>query len=362
MKKKLLLLLNLILYALFSSNVHTGEIKIGQIVNQSGEFKKYSYHITTGIQAAFHEINSAGGINGSLVKLVTRNDKGNPIKTVNITKELKKEGVELFLGSMGSRSIKALEKEIAAGSITMLFPWGGADDKDSKPVKNCIYGPGQLQPQTAKIAEFICDEQKIKQIALFHADDSFSTIAMEQFKAKLKKRSVTPTSVQAYSRYTLNFKEACKNLIASNPRVVACLSTSMPTVKMIKKFFSQGLYNTTFIGIDSTFMVNDILAGTGATFYYTAAVPHPKTSSLGIAQEYLKALKDHNPDDFPNVLSFTYYICAKLLLNALQQNTDPKKILTSLENLHNHSVGGFIVDFDAEHRRLFGSTTYLIKD
>ena len=362
MRKNLLLILNISLSIFLSSVTTAAEIRIGQVVNLSGEFKKYAHAITSGITAAIHQANELGGVKGKKLLLITRNDNGDPTKARAIVEELKQQGVELFLGSMGTRSIQELLPELQAGSITMLFPWSGDNAQRSSAPRHVINGPGLLQPQTEAIARYVCDTMRLKKIAFFHADDTFSSTGVQQLQEALKKRSMSPIAVASYNRRTLNFKKASETLAEVEPKVVVCVGTSMPAVKLIKNLFARGLYNTTFIGIDSTFMVNDILADMGATFCYTAAVPNPKTSTLPIAREYLKALAKSDPKALPNVLSFIYYICTQLTIDALQKTTSPEELLVQLESLRNHSIGGFTVSFDFVNRQLFGSTTYLIKD
>jgi ABC-type branched-subunit amino acid transport system substrate-binding protein len=362
MKKNLLLILNIFLSIFLSSVSMAKEIRIGQVVNLSGEFKKYAHAITSGITAAIHKANKLGGVKGKQLVLVTHNDNGDPTQARAIVEDLKKQGIELFLGSMGTRSIQELIPELQAGSITILFPWSGDNAQRSSAPRHVINGPGLLKTQTEAIARYVCDTMHLKKIAFFHADDTFSTTGTQELQDAFKKRKMSPIAVTSYNRHTLNLKKASKKLIEADPKVVVCIGTSMPAVKLIKNFFARGLYNTTFIGIDSTFMVNDILADMGASFYYTAAVPNPKTSTLPIAREYLEALTESDPKALPSVLSFIYYICTQLTIDALQKTTTSKELLVQLESLRNHSIGGFTVSFDFVNRQLFGSTTYLIKD
>lgn len=362
MQKILLLVFNTLI--LFSTPFLRAEeeICIGQIVNNFGEMHKYAAAITVGIEAAIQEINQAGGIKGKKLKLLSYNDNGNPLRAQEAANELKIRGAKFFLGCMGTRSIVGLIPDIEAGNITMLFPWSNSKELRNPSLSHMINGPGLLQPQINMITDHICNKLKLKRIGIIHADDPFSEEGKHYAEQDLDKLGLKAVSTQSYSRQQFVFKKAAQALFEAAPKAVMCISTSMPAVKIIKNFLSNGNYTTAFFGIDSTFMTGDILQETNFPFYYTAVVPNPRSSSLAIAKEYLRSLRKSAPAALPNVLSFTYYISTRLLIEALQHSLEPIEVIHYLEKLQNYSLGGFTVDFDKTTRHLFGSRIFLIKD
>lgn len=343
------------------------QITIGQITNNFGEMQKYAKAITQGITACINETNKQGGIQGKKLVLKTENDNGNPILANKIVKKFIHEDIHFFLGCMGSRSVVSLIPEIENNNICMLFPWSGSKELRTPKLRGIINAPGLLKPQTDFLAEYLVKKRKIEKLGIFHADDSFSTEGKVLLEDALNNYSSRPVAIESYSRQIFAFKETAKKLLAAEPKAVVCLSTSMPAVKIIKNFLAQGIYNTMFFGIDSTFMVGDILKEMGIPFSYTSIVPDPQTSSLQIAKDFLKALKESAPTALPNTLSFTYYICTKIFVNALKKSSltdnvsSSNDVLSYLESLKNYSLGGFQVNFDTESRHLFGSDIFLIK-
>ncbi|MBM3887057.1 hypothetical protein FJ364_03940, partial [Candidatus Dependentiae bacterium] len=226
MQKSLLLIFNIFLSASFSTSMQSSEIRIGQIINDSGEFKKYADAITFGIKAGLHQINATGGVKGKRLLLITKNDGGDPTKARAIVQDLmEQDNIDLFLGSMGSRSVQELIPDLQKGSISLLFPWSGDDAQRSSAPRHLINGPGLLQPQTEAIAKYVCDELRLKKIALFHADDPFSTTATQQLQTALKKRAVSSVVTASYNRRILNIKKATNKLIDVEPKLVACVGT-----------------------------------------------------------------------------------------------------------------------------------------
>lgn len=362
MQKILLLALKIFIGLPFMTALSADEILIGQTLNESGEFKKYAQAIKTGINTYLQRVNQAGGIKGKKISLQTYNDYGDAAKTTAAIAEMKKNGINLFLGCMGTRNVLQILPEAEKGDISLFFPWSGDATLHSAKTRHLINGPGLLQPQIDALAKYICDDLKIKQLAIMHADDTFSTTGANLLKEEITKRNLKTKNVESYNRRTLKLNAQCNALARAEPKAVICIGTSMPLVKLIKTFFTQALYTTQFFGIDSTFMAPEIIKDMGAQICYTAAVPNPSTSTLPIAKEFIEDLIAYDAKALPNVLSFTYYICTRILVEGLQKTSTPQQLIEYMEHLKHHSVGGFEVNFDPANRHLFGTTTYLIKD
>lgn len=362
MKKFLLIALNIFIFLELPTLAMSDEIVIGQTINRSGEFKKYARAIQAGIEACFKNTNQRGGVNGKQLRLESHDDKGDPTIAHSLIADMQRRGIDMFLGCMGSRSILGLLPEIQRGSISMLFPWGDDPKLRNAKLQHLINGTGFLETQVEKLAHYAYDELRIEKIALFHADDPFSTNGAQQLKNSLIKRNITPISVATYNRLTQHFTKPAHELLKTDPKIVACVGTSMPLVKLVKTFFAHGSYNTIFLGIDSTFMTRDILGDMGAKVYFTSTVPNPKTSQLPIAREFITSLKEYDATAIPNVLSFSYYIFTKLFIEALQATKNRADLMTHFEKVKNYSIGGFTINFDSANRHLTGTSIYLIKD
>lgn len=349
---------------LCSSTLLAGEpeLVLGQIVNRSGEFKKYARSITVGIEACLAQANQQGGINGKKLRLDVRNDGDNPQEARRLAADMMAKGTNIFIGCMGRRTVASLLPEIKNGNLSMLFAWSGQVTKEEDKIHHLINGPGFLDAQLNTLAQHACGEMKIKKIGILHADDTFSTHNAENLKQALIKHGATSVAMESYNRRTLRFNKPCQALAAAEPKAVACVGTSMAMVKLVKSFFTGGNYSTMFLGIDSTAPAKEIVQDLGATIHYAAGVPNPKKSSLPIAKEFVAALQAYDKNAIPNELAFTYYISTKLLIEGLRKNSSREALIKHFEGLIRHDVGGFAVNFDATNRQLFGKQAYLVKD
>jgi len=341
------------------------EIVFGQSGMFSSHFHHYGKAIRDGINAAFKKINEQGGINGKLLRLVSLEDFGNPLTSLKNVEYLMKEyKIKLFMGNMGTRSILNLLPLLESKSIALLFPWGGDKQLYNPNLKTVINGPGLLEPQIQALVNFAKQQLKISKVSIFHADDTFSTHAAQSLTAMLAAQGVTPVGTQSYNRFTLDIKSPAEALMQGDPKLVFCIATSLPTVKLINNFFSQGHFGTTFLGVDSTAFVSHIVAPRGVTFYYSSSVPSPWSNSR-LAQDYRRDIKDLIHDQAFNIISFEYYLAAKTIAQALKTVESPYSplgVINSLEAMKDQDIDGITVSFNPQNRHIFGESVQIIQD
>jgi len=344
---------------------HETEIVFGQSAFLSGHFALYGNIIKNAILACFQGVNNSGGINGKKLRLISLDDQGDPEKTKKNVAYLRSLGVTMFLGNMGTRSLLALLPLLEQKKIALLFPWGGDEQLRNPKLSNIINGLGLLQPQLKALVEHIAGTLKLSQVAIFHADDDFSTDGAHELTTLLKNYDITPVAQSSYNRFTLDIETPAKKLLTPDPRIVICLASSMPTVKLINNFFHCGHFGTQFYGIDSTLFVPEILKNRGVPFTYTSSVPDPLTSTLAIAEQYRKDLQKFFPDEEYNAMSFAYYISAKIVIESIKlsgTNITQENLLNNIERMQNFDLAGFPITFNKNNRHAFGSEITLISN
>jgi ABC-type branched-subunit amino acid transport system substrate-binding protein len=345
------------LFFLNACALENKEIVFGQTGTFSGQLGLYGNLIKNSINACFKHVNESGGVNCLKLRLVSMEDNGDAVVARKNIKILLSKNIDMFLGCMGTRSILGLLPLIKDKKIAMLFPWSGHEFFRQRGLTNMINGLGYLQPQFEAIVKDIVVKRKFKKIAIFHADDEFSVQATSDLEKLLLEQNVKPVEVAGYNRMTIDIGSCAEKLLAADPKIVICISTSMPAAKLINSFFRRGHYATEFVGIDSTMFVEDLLRDKGVLFNYWASVPNPRLSKLKIAEQYRQDIDKYYPDDTYNVLSFAYYVSAEIVVQALKAikgQVTKEKIIEQIEKMKNLDLGGFSVDFDENTRHAFG--------
>lgn len=351
--------------ALCFSNISlaAAPIRVGFSGSLSGHFGTYGAMITKGLQAAFNNHPCSVGAEKTLVQLVCMDDRGQATRTEQNIKRMQQDGIDLFVGIMGTSGVLKVLPLIQNRAIAVLFPWGTNERLQDAKLTNIINASGLLAPQIDLLVKKIVQERLLTRIAVFHADDAFSTQAASYCAQALTQAGNKPLALASYNRHTLDLQPAISMLCNVDPRVVICISASMPTARLVNRLFARGHYGVAFYGIDSTFLVPHIMRAAGVPFSYTAVTPSPQDQALPLACQYREDLAKSFPEELPSSLSFAYYICGRLLVEAINQaaSTEKQSIIRQFESMKPFTLEGFTVSFNPSNRYLFGTHTWLLE-
>lgn len=161
------------------------ELVLGVSGPLTGGAALYGNAVKDGMQIAVDEINEAGGVNGFTLKLVVEDDENNAEKAVSAYRELKDNGMDVFLGAVTSGCTTAILPETIADNMFLLTPSGSDVD--------CISGANAFRicfndlAQGSASAQYIADNNLAKKVAvIYDSSTTYSTGIYQSFKAKAK--------------------------------------------------------------------------------------------------------------------------------------------------------------------------------
>ncbi|MGD1997581.1 MAG: ABC transporter substrate-binding protein [Candidatus Dependentiae bacterium] len=344
---------------------HSKEIVLAMLGNFYGHFEQYARAIRNGILAHFARINGTGGIHHKHMRLICVEDRNTPALAQRIMNTLRRtHKIELFIGNMGSRNLVQNLRLIKARKVAMLFPWGNHPHLQEEPLDYLVSGAGIMEPQLRALVTHCTETLRLNKIALFYSDGGFNTRTKNTLVELLAEHDITPVAQASYNRMTMDINSSAKTLIKSNPKVVICLGTSMPVAKLMSRFLELGYYGTTFIGVDSTMWVPDILRAKGAAYAYSTTVPAPESSLMEVAQIFRDDCSLNFPNDTTNILSFAYYLNANIITHIIKTLTadfTTKDLLEGIAAMKNVDIGGFNVTFNPETRLAYPHHVSIIR-
>jgi branched-chain amino acid transport system substrate-binding protein len=132
MKKVISLLLVLVLalsFFVFSGCAGAAKkgITLGVISPNTGALAVYGAAVTTAVDLAVSEINTAGGINGQQITVINTDDQFDPTETLNAFNSLVSQGVGLIVGSVTSGCTSAITGAANEEGVVLLTPSATAD-------------------------------------------------------------------------------------------------------------------------------------------------------------------------------------------------------------------------------------------
>jgi branched-chain amino acid transport system substrate-binding protein len=164
-------------------------IRLGWLTTLTGPGSSSGIGFDRGLRFGVEEINTAGGVDGRPIEVITRDTQGDPAKCVNAVQELINRQKVIFIwGPVNSGESLAVTQIIARSRIVNLFP--GVVDQLSDPQKYpSAFRTAPSNTQWTSAAHAYClDILKIKDIAVVSDTTGYGTATLDVSEAGLKAR------------------------------------------------------------------------------------------------------------------------------------------------------------------------------
>ena len=159
-KVNFLLLSTLLIFSLTSCTKKTDQnvIKVGEYGSLTGSEATFGTSTHNGIMLAIDELNSAGGIAGKKIKVITVDDQGKPEEAASaVTKLITSDKVAVILGEVAS------SRSLAGAPIAQRY-------------KIPMVSPSSTNPKVTQVGNYI-----------------FRTCFIDPFQGKVMANSASPT-------------------------------------------------------------------------------------------------------------------------------------------------------------------------
>jgi branched-chain amino acid transport system substrate-binding protein len=335
--------------------VSAKEILFGMAAPFSGASRELGRQIKIGVETAFSQMNSAGGVNGRLLRLVAADDGYEPEKTPDAMRLLyDKEKVFGFIGNVGTPTA-AVALPFALDHRALFFgAFTGASLLRRNPPDRYVFNyRASYGEETKAVVHYLVKVRHIqpKEIVVFAQQDSYgdSGYAGVQ-KAVRSLPGDNPDTVRLnYKRNTIDVQGAVDWLRAyKGPQIkaVVMIASYRAAAKFIEK--TRDLYpwmiytNVSFVG--STALADELmlLGPRYASGVIVTQVVPAINSYATVVLKYKEELANYFPGESPDYVSFEGYIDASILAEALKRvgpDINTEKLVEELERMHDFDLG-----------------------
>ena len=301
----------------YDEGANDKEIKIGHTCPYSGPASAYGV-IGKTIEAYWKSVNEAGGINGRMVRFLTRDDGYNPAKTVEMIRELvEQEKVLCTFNTLGTPTNTAIHKYMNQKKVPQLFVATGAS-KWGKP-KEFPWTMG-FQPdyhtEGVIYAKHILANVKDAKIGVLMQNDDYGKDYWEGFREGLGKDA---NRVSMHVTYEVTDPTVDSQVIQlKNTGANVFFNIATP------KFAAQAIRKAADIGWKPAQYLNNVSASVASTMK-----PAGFENSQGIlTAAYLMDPTDKQWDDHPDMK----------LWRAWMTKSNPQGNLTDASNVFAYAV------------------------
>ena len=260
--------------------VFDDRIVFGQSAALKGPAAALGVGMRDGILAAFHEANTAGGVHGRKLDLISYNDDYEPEQAIAKTHQLIDEDkVFALIGEVGTPTSKAVQPITTEQGIPFIGPFTGADFLRDPSLTNVINIRASYGQETEAWIEHLTTDLGLSRIAILYQDDSFGRAGLEGVKKALEKRGLGLVAEGTYMRGT-----------------------------------DAVFVNISFVGSEP---LAEELRSDAEGVVVTQVVPLPNEVKIPVVARYQRALKSVNPSAKPGFVSLEGYIVGRLVVEAL---------------------------------------------
>jgi branched-chain amino acid transport system substrate-binding protein len=197
------------------------EIVVGQFGSMTGAEATFGQSTDEGVRLAVDEINSAGGIKGKKIKLVTMDNQGKAEEAAAVvTKLIEQEKAIAILGEVASSRSLAAAPIAQAKKIPMISP--SSTNPKVTAVGEFIFRVCFIDPfQGTVMAKFATEHLKVKKVAILRdVKSDYSVGLADFFMEKLKELGGSVVGDQSYQSGDVDFKAQLTQLKQLSPEAI----------------------------------------------------------------------------------------------------------------------------------------------
>ncbi len=336
-----------------SATAFAADLVIGQAAPLSGPLAPTGDGIRAGAQLYFDLVNAKGGVNGSKLRLLSKDDSYKAPETVKQVREMVKDSqlVALF-GVVGTGNVEALlqEKVLEESGTPLITVRTGASS---------VVGAGNpwLFVTRATYAEEIdkivqqYETIGYKRFAVFYQNDAFGLDGLASAETSIRKAGSQLVAKAGYEKNTTEVTAAVKSIATSNPQAVIMVSNTAASAEFLKQSRAAGnLAQFVALSVTDGPQVAAKIGNEAAKgLAVTQVVPDPAARAIPLVREVQEAFAKYPQKGA--TLNHTFiegYLGAKILVEGLRRtgaNPTRKKLRDVLESIRDYDIGGQYVGF-----------------
>jgi ABC-type branched-subunit amino acid transport system substrate-binding protein len=332
------------------------EVLFGMVAPFTGPAKELGRQMKIGVEAAFAEVNDAGGVSGRRLRLTTADDGYEPARTGPAMKELcDRQRVFAVVGNVGTPTA-AVALPIALEHKMLFYgAFTGANLLRRDPPDRYVFNfRASYAEETAAVVRYLIRTRRLhpEQIAVFAQQDAFGDAGFQGVMRAI--RALRPDARQplrvGYQRNTIDVAEAVEKLREHSGhvrvRAVVMVATYRAAANFIEKMHDLSpdmiFTNVSFVGSTSLAEELNLLGSRYANGVIVTQVVPPVEGYSTAILKYKTALGKYAPGEKLDYVSLEGYWAANVLVEALRRTgrqLDTESLVDTLEKLRDLDLG-----------------------
>lgn len=339
-----------------------GEILVGLQLPLSGNEANMGQDMQNASELAVEQINAAGGINGSKLKLIAEDDACDPQTATAAANKLVSEKVIAIVGGYCSGATIPATSVYHQNGIPIIVSAANSQKIADQKYPEVFMIDGTSIHQSALASEHIVMKNKAQKVAIIHDNSGYAKDLAELTKASVEKDGGQVILYDAVNPDESDFSPLVSKLKQLKPDATFWTGYYKAGGLLIKQFKQQGVSGFIGVGDGSNDKLLVTIAGQEAvegTFITTA----PTAEFLPDAKTFIDAYKAKFKQD-PGTYSALQYDGIYLLADAIKRagSTDREAIVKELKKSNIKLLSGVIEFNDVNTLKKSNFVVLKIKD
>lgn len=295
------------------------EVVFGQSAAFSGPSQVLGKGMRLGIEAAFHEVNAAGGVHGRRLVLETLDDGYEPdIALENTNHLIEKSEVFALIGAVGTPTSRVAAPLAQAAGVPFIAPFTGAEFLRGPEFDNVLNVRASYYQETEEMVTRLTEDLGITRVAVLYQNDSFGQNGLDGATLALERRGLRPVSSGHYERNTSAVKAAVADILAGEPEAIIMIGSHAAVtraIQLVRREARPVFMTVSFVGSRA---LAKALAPDIENVYITQVVPQPHNEADPVVASYHAALANYDARAQPEYVSLEGYLAGRLAIFGLE--------------------------------------------
>ena len=319
-------------------------IRIGTTFDNSGVEKANGSGMFAGSSAFVAALNKVGGIFGSKVELVMKDDGFKPdVAKANALAFAADPSVLALLHPLGTR--QSAEIIDAVPGMAVVGPNTGTVSLRKKASPNVFWARANYDQEIDRLVRQAASSGQ-KRVGLVHPKDPLGASLLAGFQAAMARQKLEPVIIATTpGTVSLEVEPAAKQIAGVKPDIVivGLAGTAGPFLKALRAAGGNPMVYGISISAGSIFAMGEQAHGAG----FSIAVPSPYSRRTAIARRYQDDMRAAGHKDL-SLASIEGYIDAMVLAEGLRRaGPSPTRaaVMAGLERIEDWDAGGLRFNF-----------------
>ena len=334
-------------------------IKIGCVLDLSGDLAPMGTRMLNGGRLAVEEINAAGGVLGKQVELVSEDGKTDPAAGLDRVKKLiEVDGVQVIAGPMISGSSKLAIPYASGHKVPLITMSATAFELSEMGGTEWFFRACLLDDAQGRVLADVAMEKGYTRVASIVLDNLYGKGVQKALVEGLEEggwRGEVVTAV-TYDEATKDYRTELGQIKDSNPDVVLIVSYADDGIMVFKQALEMGLDSIAWLGCDGNYGSGLFKEPKSAEFMEKAIVAGTRTVGFGSTYEQFVADYTEMFGEAPEIYCDTSYDAVWAAAKAIEAAGvyDGEAIRDALTELSFEGASGPI-SFDEKGDRASGA-------